>query len=191
MNTSWKQKIAGKTLFLQRFLVYFSNHFVSRVFVSWFRLFWYRSAMRYRIGRDSSILTGFKVARHGNISIGKNSVINNNCKFDNRFPITIGNNVSISYGSIIFTKGHDIDDPKFPTIGASVYIDDYVWLASKVIILPGVSVGEGAVVLTGSVVSKDVEPFNVVGGNPAKFIRLRPSNQSYQLKFNPWVPFFG
>jgi acetyltransferase-like isoleucine patch superfamily enzyme len=147
--------------------------------------------MGFRIGIKSSILTDFKVASRGNISVGKNTVINNGCRFDNRFPIIIGDNVSITYGTIILTKGHDIDDPQFRTKGAPVQIEDYVWVCANVIILPGVCLGKGSVVLSGAVVTKDVPEYCVVGGNPARIVRQRLKNQAYKLHYDPWVPFFG
>ena len=147
--------------------------------------------MGFRVGVRSSILTDFKVAGRGNIIVGRNTVINNGCRFDNRFLITIGDNVSITYGTMILTKGHDIDDPEFSTKGAPVSIEDHVWICARVTILPGVRLGKGCVVLTGSVVTKDVPAYCVVGGNPASHIRRRPQNQAYNLHFDPWVPFFG
>lgn len=147
--------------------------------------------MGFRIGPRSSVLTDFKVAGRGNLRIGSNCVINNGCRFDNRFPITIGENVSITYGTMILTKGHDIDDPDFKTKGAPVEIGDYAWICARAIILPGVKLGKGCVVLSGAVVSKDVPEYHVVGGNPARFIRERPRNQRYRLHYDPWVPFFG
>ena len=55
----------------------------------------------------------------------------------------------------------------------AITIGDGVWLGARAIILPGVTIGEGAVVAAGAVVTKDVEPWAVVGGNPAKFIKKR------------------
>lgn len=176
---------------MARFLVWVTDHAIARVPFGSVRLVWYRAAMGFRIGPRSSVLTDFKVAGRGNLSIGRNSVINNGCRFDNRFPIAIGDNVSITYGTMILTKGHDIDDPQFKTKGASVEIGDYAWICARVTILPGVKLGKGCVVLSGAVVSKDVPEYHVVGGNPARFIRERPRNQAYQLHYDPWVPFFG
>jgi acetyltransferase-like isoleucine patch superfamily enzyme len=176
---------------LTRLLVYLNNHLIARVFFSSVRLAWFRAIMGFRIGPASSVLTGFKVSQRGNLRIGAHCVINNSCRFDNRFPITIGDNVSITYGTMILTKGHDIDDPLFRTKGAPVDIGDYAWVCARVTLLPGVKLGKGCVVLSGAVVSKDVPEYHVVGGNPARFIRERPRNQAYSLHFDPWVPFFG
>jgi acetyltransferase-like isoleucine patch superfamily enzyme len=147
--------------------------------------------MGFKIGAKSSILTHFIVSERGNLEVGNHTVINNNCRFDNRFPIQIGNNVSITYGTSILTKGHDIDDPNFRTKGAPVVVADYVWIAAYAIILPGVTLGKGCAVLPGSVVNKNVEPFQVVGGNPAVVIRERTHNLNYKLFWDPWVPFWG
>ncbi len=177
--------------FKNRIKVYLSNHFISRVFFSWVRLKWYRRFMGFKIGPASSILTDFKVSTTGNLTVGPNTVINNSCRFDNRFPIQIGSNVSITYGTHIFTKGHDIDDPKFKTNGGGVVIEDYVWICANAIILPGVRLSKGCVVLPGAVVHKDVAEYQVVGGNPAAVVKERSRNLDYRLNWNPWVPFFG
>jgi acetyltransferase-like isoleucine patch superfamily enzyme len=174
-----------------RFLVYLSNHVVSRIVFSSVRMWWYRRVMRFSIGPGSSILTDFRVATCRNISIGSNCVVNNGCRFDNRYPIRIGNNVSVSYGTHILTKGHDMNDPDFKTVGSSVIIEDRVWTCTNAMILPGVRLGQGSVVLSGAVVTKDVEPYSVVGGNPAQIIRTRSRDLRYTLSYDAWVPFWG
>lgn len=172
-------------------LLYITNHIISQMLVSSIRLSWYRGVMKFKIGDRSSVLRDFKVSGRGNIDIGDHCVINNSCRFDNRFLIRIGNNVSITYGTSIFTKGHDADDPLFRTKGAPVIIENYVWIAAYAIILPGVTIHPGAVILPGSVVTNDVEAYQIVGGNPAKFIRERNPDLNYSLDWNPWMPFWG
>lgn len=172
-------------------LTYLTNHVVSRIFFSAPRRLWYRHVMGFELGTGTSVLTDFRVSRPGNLRIGNHTVINNHCRFDNRYCIAIGNNVSITYGTMILTKGHDIDSPDFGPKGDGVVIGDHAWICANVLILPGVRIGRGAVVLSGSVVTKDVPDLAVVGGNPAQFIRARPDNFQYCLKWDPWVPFFG
>jgi acetyltransferase-like isoleucine patch superfamily enzyme len=187
-----KAKMSQTTLkYTEETLSYITNHIVSRILISSIRLYWYRHVMGFKIGKKSSILPDFKVAGRGNIKIGNHCVINNSCRFDNRFPIKIGNNVSITYGTSVITKGHDVDDPLFRTKGEPVVIEDYVWIAAFVIILPGVTLKQGAVVLPGSVVTCDVEAYHIVGGNPAKFVRERSRNLVYELNWDPWLPFWG
>ena len=138
--------------------------------------------MGFNIGKSSSILPDFRVSGRKNLTIGNNTVINNGCRFDNRDPIRLGNNVSVSYGTMIITRGHDINDPKFTHKGAEVIIEDYVFIGPRTIILPGVTVGKGAILGAGSIVTKNVEPFTIVAGAPAKKIGDRKNTDpDYKL----------
>ena len=83
--------------------------------------------------------------------------------------IRIGTKVAISREAFICTASHDITKPNRPLVTAC----DGVWIGARAMILPGVTIGEGAVVAAGAVVTKDVEPWTVVGGNPARFIKKR------------------
>lgn len=69
---------------------------------------------------------------------------------------------------------HDIESDNFNFKGFSVYISDWAYLGTRVTVLPGVKIAEGAVVASGAVVTKDVKAWTMVGGIPAKFIRDRP-----------------
>lgn len=82
--------------------------------------------------------------------------------------------------------GHDLNDPKFSTKGAPVHIGDDVFIFSNALVMPGVTIGEGAIVLAGSVVTKDVEPWSIVGGNPAKKIRERNRDIDYKQVYRYW-----
>ena len=134
----------------------------------------------------SSIHRKCKFFHIGKINIGKNSVINFGCYLDNRRGITIGNNVGIAHNTKIYTLGHNIESSKFETKGAPVIIEDNVFIFSNCLIMPGITIHEGAIVLTGSVVTKDVPPYTVVGGNPAKTIRQRSKEIDYTLNYNYW-----
>jgi maltose O-acetyltransferase len=83
----------------------------------------------------------------------------------------------------IYTREHDIDDPWFAETGGPVTIEDYAYIGTRVTILPGVTVGRGAVVATGAVVTKDVAPYMLVGGVPAKPIRERSHDLRYRLGY--------
>lgn len=82
--------------------------------------------------------------------------------------IRIGQNVCINDGAILLTASHDLSDPEWKLKKAPIIIEDYAWICTNVIILPGVHVGRGAVLGAGAVVSKNVAPYDVVAGNPAK-----------------------
>lgn len=87
--------------------------------------------------------------------------------------IKIGDQATVSQGVKLCAASHDISSKVMELTYAPIVIADNAWVAGWSIILPGVTVGEGAVVAAGAVVSKNVEPWTVVGGNPAKFIKKR------------------
>ncbi|WP_010232527.1 acyltransferase [Gillisia marina] len=82
--------------------------------------------------------------------------------------ITLGKYVCINDGVKLLSGSHNINDPFWKLIKKPIIIHDYVWVATNAIILPGVTIGKGAVIGAGAVVSKDVAPFSVMVGNPAK-----------------------
>lgn len=101
---------------------------------------------------------------------------------DARGGLEFGENVNLSSNVSIYTLQHDHRDPYFRCTkqDTKVIIDKYAWLGSNCIILPGVHIGEGAVCCAGCVVTKDVEPYAVVAGIPAKKVNERPK----ELKYN-------
>lgn len=142
-----------------------------------------------RIGKKSYIHSRTRFLGMGKITIGSHTTINPGCYLDNRVGIRIGSNVSIAHDTKIYTLGHDIDDPDFSVKGAEVEIGDYACIFAGAMIMPGVKIGEGAVVYTGSVVTKDVGDYEVAGGNPAKIIRKRSSDLRYELDYGYWFAF--
>lgn len=126
-----------------------------------------------RIGDGSCIHRGCRFFHVGKLSIGKHSVGNFGCYLDNRRGIVIGDNVGLAHNVKVYTLGHNIDSPDFETKGAQVTIEEWAFIFSNAVIMPGVTIHEGAIVLPCSVVTKDVEKYTVVGGNPAKYLRKR------------------
>jgi maltose O-acetyltransferase len=122
----------------------------------------------------------------GKFSIGKNSVINSGCYLDNRRGIFIGNNTAIAHDTKIYTLGHNINSCKFETKGASVKIGSNCFIFSNVLIMPGVNIGDGAVILPGAVVTKSVPAYEIYGGNPARKIKDRNNNIDYVTNYNYW-----
>ncbi|WP_372753013.1 DapH/DapD/GlmU-related protein [Mariniflexile sp.] len=113
------------------------------------------------------------------LSMGENSAVNARCRLDNRGGIHIGDNVSISSDVTILTADHDMDAPNFQGRVRGVTIADYVWVGTRAMIMPGVTIGKGAVVAAGSIVTKDVPPYHVVAGIPAKFVKERQRVLTY------------
>lgn len=120
------------------------------------------------------------------IKIGDNVVINRNVYLDGRIGIKMKNNISISPEAYIVSMDHDPNDPHFVTRGSEVVIEDNVWIGARAMILPGVCIGEGAVVSACSVVTKDVEPYQIVAGIPARSIGKRPRQIDYRCIYFPW-----
>lgn len=112
--------------------------------------------------------------------IGDYTYINRDCILDAVGGLIIGNCVSISYRCNIMSGGHDMNSSSFEGRHLPIIIKDYVWIGVGATILQGVTIGEGAVVAAGAVVTKDVEPYTVVGGVPAKVIGKRNEHLSYK-----------
>ncbi len=140
------------------------------------------------IARSSILYGGFEIRSPRKLIIGASSVIGHRAVLDARGGLEIGSNVNFSSEVMIWTAQHDYRDPEFGTDFKAVSIGDYVWLGPRCIILPGVTIGNGAVVAAGAVVTKDVEPYAVVGGVPAVKISDRPKDLNYNPAANP-IPF--
>ncbi len=97
--------------------------------------------------------------------------------------LIIRKNAVIAYEAVIWSLNHDYNDKYFCGKGALTEIGEYAWICSRSIILPGVKVGEGAVVASGAVVTKDVPPYTIVGGVPAKVIGKR-ERKGYQYGYH-------
>lgn len=111
------------------------------------------------------------------VIIGDYSDIGNNCHVQG--PTRIGNHVMMGPETLIYTTNHEINNLSKPMITQgmtdprSVTVGNDVWIGRRVIILPGRIIGDGSVIGAGSVVTKDIPPFAVVGGNPAKILKYR------------------
>lgn len=106
-----------------------------------------------------------------NIRIGKNVFINSGCRFQDQRQIIIGDGSLIGHNVVFATINHDYDPLNRGTMYLKpIELKQRTWIGSNATILPGVTIGENSVVAAGSVVTKDVPPDTIVGGNPAKFI---------------------
>lgn len=126
-----------------------------------------------KVGKRCAIAAGAKIWAPWNLQIGDYVAVANGAELYDVAKIKIGHHVTVSQDSYICTASHDIGKKLKPLTYAQICIGDFSWVCAKAIVLPGATIGEGAVVAAGAVVSKDVEPWTVVGGNPAKFIKKR------------------
>ncbi len=107
-----------------------------------------------------------------NITIGKNVFINSGCHFQDQGGIIIGDGVLIGHNVVLATINHALaPSQNRKNHYAPITIGNNVWIGSNVTILPGITIGEWAVIAAGAVVTKNVAPYTVVGGNPAKLIK--------------------
>jgi len=165
--------------------LYLANHLIANVPSFRVRHWYYRRWLGYRIGKDSSIHMGtFVTGDH--ISVGDNVVINRRCYLDGRIGLVIKNNVSISPEVYIVSMEHDPNHPLFATRGQPVVIEDNVWVGVRAIIRPGVTIGEGAVVGAGAVVTKSIQPYRIAVGVPAREIGDRNRDIQYRCRYFPW-----
>lgn len=134
-----------------------------------------------KIASNSLVYHGFWMLAPKGLEIGRSSIIGDHAILDARLGLKIGENVNLSTSVAIWTGQHDYQSPDFAFKGGPVHICDYAWLSFRTTILPGVTVGEGAVVAAGAVVTKDVPPFTVVAGVPAKVIGTRNRDLKYDL----------
>jgi len=148
----------------------------------------YLKAYLAEVGTGTSIQMGCKFLNGRKVYLGDRNVINFGCLFDGRhYKIKTGSDVSIGPEASILTLGHNPQSPDFADRGGDVIIGDRAWIAYRAIILPGVNIGEGAVVGSGSVVSRSVAAYSIVAGNPAKVIGERSRSLTYQLNYFPWL----
>ena len=137
-------------------------------------------------GEGASVQSGCRFLNARQVFLGARNVVNAGCVFDGRkFAIRIGSDVSIGPEAAILTLGHDPQSADFADAGGEVIIGDRVWIAYRAMILPGVTIGEGAVIAAGAVVTRDVEPFAIMAGVPARKVGERNRDLSYRLHFNP------
>lgn len=107
-----------------------------------------------------------------NIRVGKGVFINSGCHFQDQGGITIGDGALIGHNVVLATINHDFDPAhRGDNRPAPIAIGKRVWIGANATVLPGVRIGDGAVVAAGAVVTKDVLPCTIVGGNPARIIR--------------------
>ncbi|NNJ27572.1 WcaF family extracellular polysaccharide biosynthesis acetyltransferase [Alienimonas chondri] len=108
-----------------------------------------------------------------NLTIGDYCWIGEDVWIDNLAHVTLGDDVCLSQGVYLCTGSHDHTRPTFDLITAPITIEDQAWVGAKSVLMPGVTVGAGAVVAAGSIVTKDVPAGMIVGGNPAKVLKPR------------------
>lgn len=159
-------------------VAYFPSHAV--------RGFFYRHVFCVDMDKSSVLYYGAEIRAPWNLHIGKGTIIGDRAILDARSGIYIGDNVNFSTGVWIWTLQHNVQAPDFSSVGEgkTVRICDRAWLSCRTVVLPGVTVEEGAVVAAGAVLTKDCDPFTIWGGVPAKCIGERNKALTYEFSGN-------
>lgn len=159
-------------------------HYLVGFLVRWKQHFKYAKARRIarkrgaKIGENVIMSIALAKRMNENVTIGDCTSIQTD-DIDFRSPVNIGSHVIIGYGTEIITTSHNIDSPEWEQKHYGIVIEDYVWIPTKVLVLPSCRhIGYGAVVGSGSVVVKNVDEMSVVSGNPAKEFKKRKCTHS-------------
>lgn len=180
----------NKIIFFLGCFVYefLGNSIINKIPISKLGYLFYKYILNIECGKDVYFQKGIYIySSRGYLSIGRNTIINRGVVLDRRGNLYVGNNVNVSPEVCVFTAGHDMNSEVFAGINKAVFIDDYVWLGTRSMVMPGVRIGRGAVVLPGAVVTKDIKPMQVVGGVPAKVVGERNADLKYNLNWR--LPF--
>ena len=173
-----------KTILLEFWLMIL--RFVGYIPIHTVRKFFYLLS-GVRLPLSSTIHCGANFFNPEGIEIGQDSIIGSHCFLDGRAPLKIGDHTDIASEVLIYNDEHDINDPDFTNSFGPVTIGDYVFIGPRAIILPGITIGNGAVVAAGAVVTKNIPAFEVWGGVPAKKISdRRLTKPHYRLGRAMW-----
>lgn len=174
-----------------RHLLYDGTLFVANRIVAYvpcfaLRRFFYRQVMCFKLDPSCFLFMGTWFDCKGGLTVGANCTINQNCRLDTRGGITVGDYVSISAEVCILTADHDMTSAVSLSRNRPVRIERHAFVGTRALILPGVTIGEGAAVGAGSVVTRDVPAFTTVAGVPARHIKNRPAQEITNPAYWRW-----
>lgn len=161
--------------------------------INYIKTFIHRQIVRYRTHRvrkglvscGSGLYIGGECEFHAHVSLGRNCNFNG-MKVLGNGTLVIGDNFHSGIECMILTENHNYEGESLPYDKTFDYkkitVGDNVWFGNRVLVVGNVTIGEGAILAAGAVVTKDVPPLAIVGGNPAKIIKYRDSEHYYKLK---------
>ncbi len=150
--------------------------FFQKITLRW-RSFRYSLVLK-RLGKNFTIAHGSIIWAPEKVEIGENVYINSHVSLNGQGWLTLGDNILIGPYTSIWTSNHSFANPDIPINQQGdefrpVSIGNDVWIGAQVVILPGVHIGNGAVIGAGSIVTKDIPEYAIVVGNPARVVKSR------------------
>jgi maltose O-acetyltransferase len=147
-----------------------------------------RHIVRADIDPTCSVERAVAITTKGGLRIGAWTNVNSGAVLDARGGLRIGSSVNVSPEVVILTADHDPQSPIFSGRSRPTEIGDRVWIAYRAMVLPGVRIGEGAIIAAGSVVTRSVDDWTIVGGNPARMLgtRDREAQGTLEPYRRPW-----
>jgi acetyltransferase-like isoleucine patch superfamily enzyme len=165
------------------------NNVVNKLpFRMWRHRLYQLLGVKFEAPETGCLMMGVEIHQARMLRVGRNTVVGPRALLDARGGIDIGSDVNITGGVKFMTAKHDVQDPDFTAVYAPIVIGDRAWITLGATVLGGVTIGEGAVVAANATVTKDVPPFTIVSGTPAKPIGARNPDLRYSLDYRPnWI----
>lgn len=148
---------------------------------------WFYQLLGAQFGNNSSICRRVEILLPKGLRLGDSVAVGWFAELDARGGIWIDHDTNISSHAKLITGSHDIDDPEFTADFLPIHIGHHCWVGTGAMILQGVKIGDGAVICAGAVVTKNIAPWSVVAGVPAKVIRQRSQNMAYRNGRAPFL----
>jgi len=166
---SLKNKISRLIWNFTRLILF--RPFASRLFIKWRVLV--LKCFGAKIDWSTNIYASVKIWAPWNLEVGKNSSLGPQVDCYNQGRITIGSNTIVSQKTYLCASTHNYAQKDFPLILKPIIIGNGVWIAADAFIAPGITIEDNAVIAARAAVVRNVEKNNIVGGNPAQFIKTR------------------
>lgn len=162
-------------------VVLFGNVIVNKIPSRHIRK-WFYEILGAKIGKNTVICRRVDVLFPKGLKLADNIAVGWFVDLDARGGIYIDHDTNISSHTKFITGSHDLDEPEFTASFKPIKIGHHCWIGTGAIVLQNVNIGDGAVIAAGAVVTKDIPPYEVWGGVPAKFIRKRQKVDEYHIK---------
>lgn len=164
--------------------VLFGNVIINKIPSRHLRKWFYR-LLGAKIGKNTVICRRADILFPKGLHLANNIAVGWFVDLDARGGIFINHDTNISSHTKFITGSHDVDDPEYTASFKPINIGHHCWIGTGAIVLQGVTIGDGAVVAAGAVVTKDIPAYEIWGGVPAKFIRKRNDDLRYEVKGAP------